>query len=115
MNDASIRQSDSATLSVRRRFGSWEFVVLSVASVCLLYAGHIILTQAFGEASRYSNRSLARPAMGLALVSVTYVLTRLRSQSLWLRIVVWPLAVFICYLCFGAALLIIRMLVGALT
>src|SRR5688572_29862120 len=97
-----------------RRFGTPEFVALALAAVCLFYAAHIIFTDAFGDSSRYSNRSLARPAMGLAIILVTYGAAQLPSLSLWVRIVAWPFAVFISYLALGAALLAISLLLRAI-
>ncbi|MBN8419852.1 MAG: hypothetical protein J0L73_13105 [Verrucomicrobia bacterium] len=115
MNETSMSLPDTASPRAAPRFGSSEFVALVSAAVCLLYAGHIIFTDAFGDASRYSNRSLAGPAIGLALVVVTYCVARFRSPRLWVRIVAWPFAVFACYLAFGAALLVISLFVRAVT
>ena len=111
MNDASIGHLASDKPTVRRGFGSLELVVLLIGVVSLLDAGYIILMEAFVESSHYSNRSLALPAMGLAFAAVTYLLARLRSRDVLLRIILWPFAVFICYLGFGAALLAISVLV----
>ena len=95
------------------KFRLAEFVLTASASPCPLYAGHIILTEAFGDASRHSNRSLARPAMGLAVSVATYLLVRLRNPRLLLRISLWPLAALTFYLVFGAGLLALSLLVKA--
>jgi hypothetical protein len=115
MNKASMSLPDKVSPRATRRFGSPEFIALALAAVCLLYAAHIIFTDTFVDATRYSNRSLARPAMGLALVLVTYCCARFRSPSLWVRMIAWPFAVLACYLAFGAALLAISLLLRAIT
>lgn len=114
MNEASMSVPDTVSPRAARRFGSPDFVALVSAALCLIYAGHIIFTDVFGDVSRYSNRSLAGPAMGLALVVVTCCCARFRSPSFWVRIVAWPFAVFACYLAFGAALLAISLLIHAI-
>ena len=114
MNEAPMSVPETVSPHAARRFGSPEFVALVSAAVFLLCAGHIIFTDVFGDASRYSNRSLAGPAMGLALVVVTYGCARLRSPDFWMRIVAWPFAVLACYLAFGAGLLAISLLIHAI-
>jgi hypothetical protein len=97
------------------RFGPFGFVASVLAAVWLLDAGYMIFIDVFGDAARYSNRSLARAAMGLAVVLVTYCAARFRSQRLWLRIAAWPFAVVVSYLAFGAALLGISLLIRAIS
>ncbi len=115
MNEASMSVPETAPPRAARRFGTPEFIASVLVAVSLLYAGHIIFTDAFGDESRYSNRSLAGPAIGLALVVVTYCVARFCSPSLWVRMVAWPFAVLACYLAFGAALLVISLFVRAFT
>ena len=97
-----------------RKLGAPEVVALIASTICFLYAIHIIITDAFGDPSRYSNRSMSRPAMGLALTVATYLVARSSTPSLWVRIAAWPVLVFFSYLAFGAALIGISLLFRAI-
>jgi hypothetical protein len=92
----------------RREVG---LIVSALAALLLLYASSIIVFDVFGDHVRFSNRSLAVPAFGLAVVSVWYLSTRYPWPRGWLRLVTLVIAVFVCYLAFGEASLGIRLLV----
>jgi hypothetical protein len=66
----------------------------------------------FVSESAVSNRSFAPPALALSLLVSTFGLWRCRVGPVLLRLVAWPLVVFVGYLMFGLAFILLNATVG---
>jgi hypothetical protein len=97
----------SSRLQAPRRSYPWLLLIPIIAGI--LWAAYILHYDRFVDATRYSNRSLAGPAMLLAFTTSTSLLPRVSSHSVFVRFLLWLGITLVSYLVIGGFLLLISL------